>query len=211
MRPLARTMRVARASASRARSTSGGSPRTRHLWYQPWASAREFLEVAGDPVRLAGRARPAPSTSGNAVSFLSSSGPRARAARRGARPRPRRPASTPGHAEDAAHPGVRHLHVEDRVLVGLALGQVEVEVELRVPAAHQEEVARGVRPDLVDQVAQRDELAGPLRHLHLVAAPQHLHQLHQRHVEEARPGSRARGARPAPAGCSRGGRRPRRR
>ncbi len=36
VRPLARTIRVARASARRARSTSGGSPSTRHLWYQPW-------------------------------------------------------------------------------------------------------------------------------------------------------------------------------
>ena len=32
-----------------------------------------------------------------------------------------------GGAEDAAQPGVRHLHVEDRVLVGLLLGQVDVE------------------------------------------------------------------------------------
>ena len=31
--------------------------------------------------------------------------------------------------EDAAQPGVRHLHVEDRVLVGLLLGQLDIEVE----------------------------------------------------------------------------------
>ena len=34
-----------------------------------------------------------------------------------------------GGAEDAAQPRVRHLHVEDGILVGLLLGQVDVEVE----------------------------------------------------------------------------------
>ena len=34
-----------------------------------------------------------------------------------------------GGAEDPAQARVRHLHVEDRVLVGLPLGEVDVEIE----------------------------------------------------------------------------------
>ena len=83
-----------------------------------------------------------------------------------------------------AQPGVRHLHVEHRVLVGLALGQVHIEVERAGTLAHEEEIAGGVHADLLVQVAQGDELAAPLRHLHLFPAPHHLHQLHQRDVEE---------------------------
>src|SRR2546422_4375172 len=63
-----------------------------------------------------------------------------------------------------------------RVLVGLALGKIHVEHELRVPAAHQEEIPRRVHSGLQEQVAQGDELAGALRESHLLPAPHHPHQ-----------------------------------
>jgi hypothetical protein len=39
------------------------------------------------------------------------------------------------------------------------------------------------RPDLVDDLAQGDEVAGALRHAHRLAVAEQLHQLHQLDVE----------------------------
>ena len=78
---------------------------------------------------------------------------------------------------------MRHLDVEDRVLVGLLLGQVHVEGEGGVAPAHEEEVAGGVGAHLVAQLPQGDEGPRPLGHLHLFPALHYLDQLDQRHFE----------------------------
>src|SRR5690606_13411480 len=84
-----------------------------------------------------------------------------------------------GVAEDAAHSRVRHLHVVDRVLVAACAGELDVEDQVTVTAAHQEPVPGRVDTGLLVQVGQCHELAGALRHLGLGAASHHLHELHQ--------------------------------
>src|SRR5437899_855040 len=92
----------------------------------------------------------------------------------------------PGAAEDAAQAGVRHLDVEDGVLLGLALGEVHIEHEVRVSPAHQEEVAHRVAPHLVDQLAHGHVTAGALGDLHLRAALHYRHHLVQHVLRVAR-------------------------
>ena len=72
--------------------------------------------------------------------------------------------------EDAGDAGVGVLHVVDRVLVALALRQVDVELHLGVGGALEEEEAAGVGADLIDDLAQGDDLAGALREAHGLAA-----------------------------------------
>ena len=55
------------------------------------------------------------------------------------------------HAGDAR---MRVLHVVDRVVVGLRAGEVDVEDELRIGFARDQEPARRVAADFVDEVAQ---------------------------------------------------------
>jgi hypothetical protein len=56
------------------------------------------------------------------------------------------------------------LDVVDRVLVRLLLRQFDVEIDRARRAARCEEPAGRVDPDLLEQVVERDELAGPLGH-----------------------------------------------
>ena len=79
---------------------------------------------------------------------------------------------------------MRHLDVEDRVLLGLTLGEIYVEDELRVAATHQEKVAGRVHSRLLEQVAERDEVTGALREPHFLTAAHHAHQLQQVGVKE---------------------------
>jgi hypothetical protein len=65
---------------------------------------------------------------------------------------------------------MRVLDVKDRVLVGPRLGQLHVEVQVLVVAAHHVEEAAGVIADFVAQLAQCDELARARGHLRLLAA-----------------------------------------
>src|SRR5690242_19949761 len=82
-----------------------------------------------------------------------------------------------GLPEDARDPRVRILHVEYRIVRALFLRELEVELELAVRLAEQEEEARGVRPDLVEDVAERNELAGALPHPDRLAAAREIHEL----------------------------------
>ena len=86
-------------------------------------------------------------------------------------------------AEDGVEPGVAVLDVEDRVVERLLLGQLEVEVERRVGAAGEEEVAGGVAAHLLDHLAQPDHVAGPLAHLHGLAAAGQVDHLDEHHVQ----------------------------
>ena len=71
------------------------------------------------------------------------------------------------------------LHVVHRVVLGLRLGQVDVEHEFAVGLARGEEKACCIPPDFIDQVAQRDIRAGALGDLHFFAAAHHRHHLVQ--------------------------------
>jgi hypothetical protein len=51
-----------------------------------------------------------------------------------------------GLAQDAAHPGVGVLDVVDRVVRGLGLGEIQVEVHVLLAAAHDVEEAGRVAP-----------------------------------------------------------------
>ena len=75
----------------------------------------------------------------------------------------------------AARRGV--LHVEDRIVLRLLRHLGEVEVERRVVLAVEHHEADRVAADLLDHLAQRDELARPLRHAHRLAVAVELDQL----------------------------------
>ena len=60
----------------------------------------------------------------------------------------------PGFAQDAGDASVGVLHVVDRVVVGLAAGQLEVEVNGGVVTAPEHEPARGVDADVVEQLVE---------------------------------------------------------
>ena len=58
------------------------------------------------------------------------------------------------------------LHVEDRVVAGRLGPQVEVDVEVGLDVVADQGVAGGVDADRLDQVEQRDDVAGALAHPH---------------------------------------------
>src|SRR5215208_6872372 len=86
-----------------------------------------------------------------------------------------------GTTKDRRDPRVRVLAVVDGVLVRLLARELEVEVDRRVVRALEEEEARGVDADVVEQVVERDELALALRHPRALAA---LHQVDELHDQE---------------------------
>ena len=90
-----------------------------------------------------------------------------------------------GHAKDAGHARMAHLHVKDWILLGLTLREIDVEHELGIAALHQEEVARRVHAGFLEEITQRDELPAPFREAHLFPTPHHAHELHDLDVEEA--------------------------
>ena len=59
-------------------------------------------------------------------------------------------------AEDAAHTGVRHLHVVHGVLFRLTACEIDIEHQLRVALAHEVEIPHGVTTHFVDEVAHGD-------------------------------------------------------
>ena len=82
-----------------------------------------------------------------------------------------------GPADQAGDPGVRVLDVVHGVVHGLAGDLLDVEVQRRVRGPRQKRVPGGVGADLVEKLVKRDQLAGPLAHLDLLAAPVQRHQL----------------------------------
>jgi hypothetical protein len=91
---------------------------------------------------------------------------------------------------------MRILHVEDGVVGALLLGELEIELELAVGLAQQEEEAGRVGADLVEHLAQGDELAGALAHPHGLAAAGEVDELDQQHARlSGSPPSAARAAR----------------
>ena len=92
----------------------------------------------------------------------------------------------PRLAEDGRDARVRVLHVVDRVVLRLAARQLQVDLERRVGAARGQEPARRVDADLVEQVVERGDLAGALRHRPAVAALGEADQLHDDDLVGAR-------------------------
>ena len=89
----------------------------------------------------------------------------------------------PLHARDAR---VRILDVVDRVVVGSRLGELEVEIQMLVVAAHDVEQPSRIVTHLVAQLAQGDELARTGRHLRLLSAAKQRDELDQAHLETLR-------------------------
>ena len=74
-------------------------------------------------------------------------------------------------AQDRCDPGMGILDVVDRVLGGLLLCELDVEVDLGGRGAGGEEPTRRVNSNFLEQLVQRDKLAGPLRHRDLDTVP----------------------------------------
>ena len=86
-------------------------------------------------------------------------------------------------AQDARRTRVGVLHVKHRVVFRLLrhLGEVEVERFLVLAVEHHE--ADRIGPDFIDDVAQRHERAGALRHLVGLARSEEPHELYNLDVE----------------------------
>ena len=84
-----------------------------------------------------------------------------------------------GGPQDGADAGVGVLHVVDRVVVALFLGQIQIEVQQGIGAAHDEKEAGRVLAHVVDELVQGDETAGALGHLHHFAVFYQAHELHE--------------------------------
>ena len=85
-----------------------------------------------------------------------------------------------------ADAGVRILDVIDGVFVGLAGGQIEIEIQMLVGFAQHVEKTAGVVADLGAQCAQSDEFAGARRHLRLLSVAVQHGELHECDIELAR-------------------------
>ncbi len=81
--------------------------------------------------------------------------------------------------QQAAHAGMRILHVEHRVVIALLAREIDVEGQLGIGLARDQEPARRVAAHFIDQVAQRQVAAGALGQLHFLAATHHRHHLVQ--------------------------------
>ncbi len=80
---------------------------------------------------------------------------------------------------------MRILHIIERVLAVLPHGKVEVELHLGIGRAGVEEKARRIDRDLVQQVGERQALAGALGHADDLAALHHAHELHEHDLQAA--------------------------
>ena len=110
-------------------------------------------------------------------------------------------------AEDAGRPRVDVLDVVDGVLARLLRGEVDVDLDRLVVAAVDEEPAREVDADLVDEVVEEDDVALSLRHLRLLAAARQVDELVEQHLDPARGRSRASARSRRTSARARGGRR----
>ena len=91
-----------------------------------------------------------------------------------------------GAPADRRDPRVRVLHVIHGILHRLRRHEVEVEGLLRVDALQQEGEPHDVGIDLVEDVGERDDVAGPLRQRDQLAAALELHQLPEQHLRLTR-------------------------
>ena len=85
--------------------------------------------------------------------------------------------------EEAVNAGIRILDVIDRVIAGLFLGQVDIEVHLGVQCAGTEEIACCIGADFFHQLAQRYGLSGTLGHFDRLSVAEKCHHLEQHDFE----------------------------
>ena len=88
-----------------------------------------------------------------------------------------------GGAEQAGDARMGVLDVEDRVVGRLPGRHGEVEIERAVVPAGEEGEARGILPDLLDQLLHQHELAATLGHAHRLAVAEQGHELDDQRVE----------------------------
>ncbi len=69
-------------------------------------------------------------------------------------------------AQHRGRPRMGILDIEDRVVLRLLRHLRKIEIERLVVAPRQHDEAHDIAADLVDDIAQRDEVARALRHLH---------------------------------------------
>ena len=74
---------------------------------------------------------------------------------------------------------MRVLHVIDRVLVALALGELDVEVDAGGGRTGAEEPAGSIRTNLCQQLVEGHKLARSLAHADVDAVPHEAHPRHQ--------------------------------
>src|SRR5215217_7270701 len=86
--------------------------------------------------------------------------------------------------ENTRYPGVGVLHVEDRVLLGMLYGEIQVEVHLRLVGGAHVEVTRHVLPHLVKQLVEGHDVAGPPADLYLLSPTNQLDEPYYLHVQE---------------------------
>ncbi len=166
----------------------------------PPGSARPGAAPAAAPQpRPPAGTRRAPGAASPSFSWVEQRGSNSRS---GSTPRSR------GVAQERRRPRVRVLHVEHRVVARLPRHLRDVEGQRRVGRVARQRVAQRVDADQVDQLRQRDERAGPLGQLELLAVLEDLHQLADHAPRCCGPGRRRRRRPSRAAGRrSRGGRR----
>ena len=81
---------------------------------------------------------------------------------------------------------MRVLDIVDGIVVRLFLREVEIEIELAVERAHEEEIARCVGADLLHEFVERDALSRALAHLHELAVAVERDHLQQQDREPFR-------------------------
>ena len=83
--------------------------------------------------------------------------------------------------EDAGNACMRILDVVDRVFVRSLLREIEIEIQLAVEGAHQEEIPRCIDADLLHQFPQRHRLPRALAQLYDLTVTIETHHLQEKH------------------------------
>ena len=84
------------------------------------------------------------------------------------------------------HAGVSVLDVVHRVLAALLHGEVDVQVQRRVVRASDEQEARGVHADGVDEVVHGHDVSAPFAHPPGLTALEQVHELADDELERDR-------------------------
>src|SRR6516225_2660420 len=88
--------------------------------------------------------------------------------------------------EDARHACVSILDIKNRIIAGLALRQIQVEIEMAVRFPHQKKEPRRVPSNFLQYLFQGDKLTASLSHSDRLAAACELHHLHEYHLQHTR-------------------------
>ena len=186
--PLAMTWRVAWHSARRAvcRSVGCSSPMRQHpaRVVEPVVVTGEVFQVAAHPVRFPQRRRrfqhPREFADGAQQRALFVVAEQLQVCGVGDQ------AEFGGIAGQRRQPGMRVLHVIDRVFIGRRGPQCQIDVDGGVHRRADQAVARGIHADRLDQVVERDHGAGPLAHPDRLAVTHQVDHLPDQHLDGGR-------------------------